>query len=61
MNFFQLSDNDGHVISLDQILDYHLDFEDHILIIRYGIDEEISYYYKDEEDARMDYRRILNQ
>jgi hypothetical protein len=61
MNFFQLSDNDGHVISLDQILDYHLDFDDHILIIRYAADEAISYYYKDEEDARTDYRRILNQ
>jgi hypothetical protein len=61
MNFFKLSDNDGHVISLDQILDYHLTFEDHILIIRYAADEEIRYYYKDEVDARTDYRRILNQ
>lgn len=61
MNFFQLSDNDGHVINLDQILDYHLYFEDHILIIRYGVDEEIRYYYKDEQDARTDYRRLLNQ
>jgi hypothetical protein len=61
MNFFQLSDNDGHVINLDQILDYHLDFEDYILIIRYGVDEEIRYYYKDEQDARADYRRLLNQ
>jgi len=61
MNFFKLSDNGEHVISLNQILDYCLTYEDHILIIRYSADEEIKYYYKDEEDARADYRKIIEE